>query len=139
MTDNLKKESLPCGVLSYLYVSAMTSLFLPPKNGSRKIVHGLINTSELEPSAWPVLEPSKFHHGNSLGCLGSKSTVIVLERQFSPVPSIHTYVTSTLSSGCGKSRNFFRTAFSVADGFKFIGFVVIIKLFDSKRVKEKEY
>ena len=40
-------------------------MFLPARNGSLKIATGCRYMSELEPSAWYVLEPSKFHTGQS--------------------------------------------------------------------------
>ena len=78
-------------------VSHSKSLFFPRLNGSRNSATGCRYTSLLAPVACPVLEPSKFQTGRSSGVCGSKSTVFVLQRSPSPVPSIQTYITCTLS------------------------------------------
>ena len=51
--------------------------------GSGKSATGLRKQSELEPSAWRVELPSKFHSGSwsSVGSV-SKSTIFVLPRRF---------------------------------------------------------
>lgn len=95
MQDNLWFETP--GLWSKLRVSHNTILFFPRLKGSRNIATGRRYTSLLQPSAWYVLEPSKFHIGSSSWLDGSESTVFVLHRMDSPVPSIQTYKTWTRS------------------------------------------
>lgn len=54
---------------------------LPRRKGSLKTLTGYKYISELEPSAWPVLEPSKFHTGQS--GLKIKMTSVNLKTNFS--------------------------------------------------------
>lgn len=56
---------LPAGFRLYLRTSQRTSLLGSRVNGSRNMWTGMRNISLLEPSAWQVLEPSKFHSGMS--------------------------------------------------------------------------
>uniref|UniRef100_A0A1I8FN22 Protein kinase domain-containing protein n=1 Tax=Macrostomum lignano TaxID=282301 RepID=A0A1I8FN22_9PLAT len=90
------------GSPSWPQVSHSTSLLEPPRNGSLNSATGCSMTSEFWPSAWPVLEPSKFQMGSlncsPLGSFGTVSTVRVLARRFSPVLSIQMYMHCTLSS-----------------------------------------
>lgn len=50
--------TLPAGLPLYLKTSHITSLFLPIRKGSLYSATGWRYMSELEPSAWYVLEPS---------------------------------------------------------------------------------
>ena len=56
---------VPAGKRLYFRTSQRTSLFGSSVNGSLKMRTGLRYMSLLEPSAWYVLEPSKFHSGMS--------------------------------------------------------------------------
>lgn len=59
--------TLPAGKRLYLRTSQRTSLFGSRLNGSLNMLTGMRYMSLLEPSAWNVLEPSKFHSGTSEG------------------------------------------------------------------------
>ena len=56
---------LPVVFWSCMYVSHKTNMFLPRRKGSLKMATGYRYTSESCPSAWPVLDPSKFQIGRS--------------------------------------------------------------------------
>lgn len=58
-------SNVPAGKRLYFRTSQRTSLFGSSVNGSLKMRTGLRYMSLLEPSAWYVLEPSKFHSGMS--------------------------------------------------------------------------
>lgn len=58
-------NNVPAGKRLYFRTSQRTSLFGSSVNGSLKMRTGLRYMSLLEPSAWYVLEPSKFHSGMS--------------------------------------------------------------------------
>lgn len=57
--------TVPAGKRLYLRTSQRTSLFGSRLNGSLNMLTGMRYMSLLEPSAWNVLEPSKFHSGTS--------------------------------------------------------------------------
>lgn len=57
--------NVPAGKRLYLKTSQRTSLFGSRVNGSLNMQTGMRYMSLLEPSAWYVLEPSKFHSGMS--------------------------------------------------------------------------
>lgn len=56
---------VPAGKRLYFRTSQRTSLLGSRVNGSLNMRTGMRNMSLLEPSAWYVLEPSKFHSGIS--------------------------------------------------------------------------
>ena len=85
------------GLWSNRCVSHRTNLFFPLLNGSLNKATGWRYTSLFEPSAWFVLEPSKFQMGRSSGLVGSSLTVLVLQRRCSPVPSTQMYMAWMLS------------------------------------------
>ena len=68
-------------------------LFFSRLNGSQNSATGCRYTSLLAHVACTVLSQT----GRSSGVCGSKCTVFVLQRSPSPVPSIQTYITCTLS------------------------------------------
>lgn len=57
----------PAGFRLYLKTSQNTSLLGSLRKGSRNMAAGTRYMSLLEPSDWKVLDPSKFHSGNSGG------------------------------------------------------------------------
>lgn len=59
--------NVPAGKRLYLRTSQRTSLLGSSVNGSLNMQTGMRYMSLLEPSAWYVLEPSKFHSGTSDG------------------------------------------------------------------------
>ena len=64
------KSLSPAGLRLYLRTSHRTSLLGSKVKGSLNIQTGMRNMSLLEPSAWSVLEPSKFHSGISVAKQG---------------------------------------------------------------------
>lgn len=60
-------KTVPAGKRLYFRTSQMTSLLGSRVNGSLNMRTGTRYMSLLEPSAWYVLEPSKFHSGMSEG------------------------------------------------------------------------
>lgn len=62
----LNKTS-PARFRLYFRTSHKTSLLGSRVKGSLNILTGIKNMSLLEPSDWPVLDPSKFHSGRSAG------------------------------------------------------------------------
>lgn len=78
-----------CGVSSMLKTSHSTSRSSPPRIGSGYVATGLSTRSELWPSAWLVLEPSKPHTPGS----APSARILVFERSFAvgSVPSIQMY------------------------------------------------
>ena len=64
-TRRREKVHSPADWRLYLKTSQRTSLFGSLRKGSRNMAAGRRYMSLLEPSAWKVLEPSKFHSGRS--------------------------------------------------------------------------
>ena len=85
----------PAGFRLYLKTSQNTSLLGSLQKGSRNMAGGTRYMSLLEPSDLKVLEPSKFHLGNSSMHLGSESEVQLLQHSPSAVPSIQIYIAWT--------------------------------------------
>ena len=67
------KKKVPAGRRLYLKTSQSTSLLGSRMNGSRNMQTGFRYMSLLEPSAWYVLEPSKFHSGISEKTISTQS------------------------------------------------------------------
>src|SRR5690606_39424698 len=79
-----------CGLLVLgSRTSHMTSLFAPPRMGSGQMNTGFRTQSEVTPSAWLVLDPSKPQTGGS--CPSSRTRVLERSLCVGSAPSIQMY------------------------------------------------
>ena len=78
-----------CGDMSVFSTSASTRRFGPPRIGSGQVNTGRSTQSDLWPSAWPVLDPSKPQIGGS--CPGARIFVFERSNWVGSEPSIQMY------------------------------------------------